>query len=49
MAQSQPLSPNEIRDRALKFAHEWQSERREQVEAQTFWNEYDKYSGFLGW
>ena len=40
MAQSQPLSPNEIRDRALKFAHEWQGERRERAEAQTFWNEF---------
>lgn len=27
MAQPQPLSPNEIRDRVLKFAHEWQGER----------------------
>lgn len=32
------LSPNEIRDRALNFAHEWQGERREKAEAQTFWN-----------
>ena len=40
MAQSQPLSPNEIRDRALQFAHEWAGERRERAEAQTFWNEF---------
>ncbi|MDE2024372.1 MAG: class I SAM-dependent DNA methyltransferase, partial [Gammaproteobacteria bacterium] len=40
MAQSQPLSPNEIRDRALRFAHEWAGERREKAEAQTFWNEF---------
>ena len=40
MAQSQPLSPNEIRDRALRFAREWESERREKAEAQTFWNEF---------
>lgn len=40
MAQSQPLSPNEIRDRALRFAHEWAGERRERAEAQTFWNEF---------
>ena len=35
-----PLSPNEIRDRALTFAREWQSERSEKAEAQTFWNEF---------
>ena len=35
-----PLSPNEIRDRALRFAHEWAGERRERAEAQTFWNEF---------
>ncbi|HKV96582.1 MAG TPA: DNA methyltransferase [Gammaproteobacteria bacterium] len=40
MPQSQPLSPNEIRDRALKFAHEWAGERRERAEAQTYWNEF---------
>ncbi|MGH8293401.1 MAG: type IIL restriction-modification enzyme MmeI [Gammaproteobacteria bacterium] len=40
MPQSQPLSPNEIRDRALAFAREWQGERREKAEAQTFWNEF---------
>ena len=40
MALSQPLSPNEIRDRALSFAREWEGERREKAEAQTFWNEF---------
>jgi len=40
MAQSQPLSPNEIRDRALSFARDWEGERREKAEAQTFWNEF---------
>ncbi len=40
MPQSSPLSPNEIRDRALRFAREWQGERREKAEAQTFWNEF---------
>ncbi|HET6656227.1 MAG TPA: type IIL restriction-modification enzyme MmeI, partial [Gammaproteobacteria bacterium] len=35
-----PLSPNEIRDRALAFAREWHEERRERAEAQTFWNEF---------
>ena len=31
MPQSSPLSPNEIRDRALRFAREWQGERREKI------------------
>ncbi|HEX5418943.1 MAG TPA: DNA methyltransferase, partial [Gammaproteobacteria bacterium] len=35
-----PLSPNEIRDRALAFAREWEGEKRERAEAQTFWNEF---------
>jgi hypothetical protein len=35
-----PLSPNEIRDRALTFSREWQEEKRERAEAQTFWNEF---------
>lgn len=34
-----PLSPNEIKDRALKFALEWQEAVGERAEAQTFWNE----------
>lgn len=35
-----PLSPNEIRDRALRFSREWAEECRERAEAQTFWNEF---------
>ncbi|MDN5865658.1 MAG: class I SAM-dependent DNA methyltransferase, partial [Gammaproteobacteria bacterium] len=35
-----PLSPNEIRDRALAFAREWQGEKHERAEAQTFWNQF---------
>lgn len=35
-----PLSPNEIRDRAIRFAHGWQDESAERAEAQTFWNEF---------
>lgn len=35
-----PLSPNEIRDRALRFSREWAEEGRERAEAQTFWNEF---------
>jgi hypothetical protein len=35
-----PLSQKEIRDNALKFAHEWADVSRERAEAQTFWNEF---------
>lgn len=35
-----PLSLNEIKDRALAFAREWEGERSENAEAQTFWNEF---------
>ena len=36
-----PLSLNEIKDRALAFSREWESEQvRERAEAQTFWNEF---------
>lgn len=35
-----PLSPNEIRDRALAFAREWADASSERGEAQTFWNEF---------
>jgi hypothetical protein len=35
-----PLSPNEIRDRALHFAHDWKDAKAERAEAQTFWNEF---------
>lgn len=34
-----PLSPNEIKNRALKFAREWKNAGAERAEAQTFWNE----------
>ncbi|MGH8613623.1 MAG: class I SAM-dependent DNA methyltransferase [Gammaproteobacteria bacterium] len=34
-----PLSWNEIRDRAIAFSREWQDEKSERAEAQTFWNE----------
>lgn len=37
---AQPLSPNEIRDRALAFAREWQGVTREKAEAQSFWNDF---------
>ena len=42
---AQPLSPNEIRDRALKFAREWEGVTSEKVEAQTFWNEFFEVFG----
>lgn len=35
-----PLSLNEIKDRALAFSREWEGERAERAEAQTFWNEF---------
>jgi hypothetical protein len=35
-----PLSQKEIRENALKFAHEWADVSRERAEAQTFWNEF---------
>lgn len=35
-----PLSWNEIKDRALAFSREWEGERAERAEAQTFWNEF---------
>jgi hypothetical protein len=35
-----PLSLNEIKDRALAFSREWESERSEKAEAQTFWTEF---------
>lgn len=35
-----PLSWNDIRDRAITFAREWQDVESERAEAQTFWNEF---------
>lgn len=35
-----PLSLNEIKNRALAFSREWESEKSENAEAQTFWNEF---------
>lgn len=35
-----PLSWNEIRRRAVHFAHEWKNVSRERAEAQTFWNAF---------
>jgi N-6 DNA Methylase len=35
-----PLSPSEIRDRALAFAHRWADEASERAEAQSFWNDF---------
>ena len=40
-----PLSPNEIRDRAARFAHEWADVTSERAEAQTFWNEFFEVFG----
>ena len=35
-----PLSLTEIKDRALAFSREWEGERSESAETQTFWNEF---------
>src|SRR5258708_389054 len=35
-----PLSWNEIRQRSIAFSKEWTAARSEQVENQTFWNEF---------
>lgn len=35
-----PLSLNEIKERSLAFSREWEGERSERAEAQTFWNEF---------
>ena len=35
-----PLSWNEIKDRALRFSKEWEGERRERAEKDTFWNQF---------
>ena len=35
-----PLSWNEIKDRALKFSHEWEGESSEDAEAKSFWDAF---------
>lgn len=35
-----PLSWNEIRHNAIRFARDWAGETREESEKQTFWNEF---------
>ena len=35
-----PLSPNEIKERAVAFAHKWAGEDSERAEAQSFWNDF---------
>lgn len=39
------LSWNEVRDRAIKFAHEWAGTTSERAESQTFWNEFFEVFG----
>ena len=43
-----PLSLNEIKDRALAFSREWDGEKEERAEAQTFWNEFFNVFG-ISW
>lgn len=40
-----PLSWNEIRDRAVAFAREWEDEQSEHAEAKTFWDEFFRVFG----
>ncbi|SHJ67572.1 Type II restriction/modification system, DNA methylase subunit YeeA [Hymenobacter daecheongensis DSM 21074] len=35
-----PLSLSEVKDRAIRFAQEWQHETREHAEAKAFWGEF---------
>jgi hypothetical protein len=35
-----PLSWNEIKDRALKFSHDWADESAEDAEAKSFWDAF---------
>ena len=35
-----PLSWNEIKTRTTRFSQEWGGERREDAEAQSFWNDF---------
>jgi len=40
-----PLSWNEIRDRAVRFGHEWKDETRERAEAKSFWDGFFRVFG----
>lgn len=40
-----PLSWNEIRDRAVAFVREWETESSEDAEAKSFWDEFFKVFG----
>ncbi|MBK6631789.1 MAG: hypothetical protein IPG33_12660 [Betaproteobacteria bacterium] len=40
-----PLSPNEIKERAVAFAHKWAGEDSERAEAQSFWNGFFEVFG----
>ena len=40
-----PLSWNEIRHNAVRFAHEWAGETREDAEAKSFWDEFFQVFG----
>jgi hypothetical protein len=35
-----PISLNEIKDRAVKFSHEWADESSESAEAKSFWDAF---------
>ena len=40
-----PLSWNEIRHNAIRFARDWEGVKRENAEKQTFWNEFFEVFG----
>jgi hypothetical protein len=40
------ISLSEIRNRALKFQKEWAGEKYERGEAQSFWNDFFKFSTY---
>ncbi len=40
-----PISWNEIRHNAIRFAREWAGEKSESAEKQTFWNEFFQVFG----
>ena len=42
------ISQNEIRNRALAFAHEWDRECNEDAEAKSFWDDFFNVFGKRG-
>lgn len=40
-----PLNWTEIKQRAIHFSREWETETREDAESQSFWNEFFEVFG----